>query len=237
MNVRTSDGTPLGRDEADRELFRLQAEADRIAAALPALVCHVGHQLLEGARLTGLTARRWSELKARIAALRTDLSICQDTLGVARAIRGGLDPDLLAVLTRLLTGPAVELVERMSVSYAGLSTFLDETEAAWSALAVRLAEVEEVWRSAQSVAAGLEDDDHTSPGGPDRLDNPTSFNHLDSLGRELSGVRELVLHDPLALWRDGRADPACFDRIAVGLVTVWTDLERIAAGRAEAIGS
>lgn len=105
-------GPLMNRDEADRLLVRLSAERDAVEHSLLALQDHQGRRLLEGARLTGLTAERWAAAEPGYALLWSLFDTYAEALAAARAVRSRrnrLGAAELAQLTELLRGNGVVL--------------------------------------------------------------------------------------------------------------------------------
>ncbi|MFI0354044.1 hypothetical protein [Actinomadura sp. 9N407] len=174
----------MSRDEVDRALGHLRDEKERIGAALLELEAHHGYRLLEGAALTGETARRQAALLAGMSALWTMFDLYGRTLGTAEELRarharpGAVQ---LAELTRLLSGPAVELpaeeiplerrtllaatggekltlqgvVARMTPMYEEAARTVAAVDSVWSALLARLDEIEAILRAVAEMAEGL----------------------------------------------------------------------------------
>ena len=87
MGVTDPAGPVMDRDEVDRALARLGQEHEAIETSLLALQDHAGRRLLEGARLTGVTAERWTSTEAAITLLWTYFDAYTDVLRRAREIR------------------------------------------------------------------------------------------------------------------------------------------------------
>jgi hypothetical protein len=240
---------PLTRDEVDGALRRLRDDRERIGAALAELEAHPGHALLEGAGLTGETARRQGELRSRTAALWSLFDLYGRVLGDAERLRARHPRPgqaQLAELTRLLTGPSVELpapqvplerrtllsapagerltldgaVARMNPLFEEAARIVAGVDAVWSALLSRFDEVERACAAAREAARAA--------GGAAGLDR---------VERELAAVRETIRADPLSLARaDGTADTSRLDALDAELRDLRRRLEeaaRLRAGHAE----
>ncbi|MDL4773670.1 hypothetical protein [Actinomadura xylanilytica] len=237
---------PMSREGVDHALRSLREEKDRISAALLDLDGHHGNRLLEGARLTGETWRRWDQAQDRLAMLWRTFDAYQRVLDAAGSLRDRQSrPDhaVLAELTRLLTGPAVEVpdgrvplerrtllgpqerritldeaVVMMSDAYAFVAGEIAAADAAWTALLVPLEAAEESWRDTARLAHALEGTRHPE---------------LDRLGRELTALGQVVRTDPLSLVRDGRADTGRLDRVRSALSGLRDELTEMTALRSE----
>lgn len=100
-------GPVMSREEVDRALARLDAEHEAVETSLLALQDHAGRRLLEGARLAGLTERRWADAEQVITRLWTGFDTYTRTLHTARELRARRrwpSRDDLAELTELLRG-------------------------------------------------------------------------------------------------------------------------------------
>ncbi|GAA4074991.1 hypothetical protein [Actinomadura miaoliensis] len=242
---------PLTRDEVDGALRRLRDDKERIGAALAELEAHPGHALLDGAGLTGETARRQGELRSRTAALWSLFDLYGRVLGDAERLRARHprpSQAQLAELTRLLTGPSVELpapevplerrtllsapagerltldgaVARMNPLFEEAARIVAGVDAVWSALLARFDEVDRAHAAVRELAG-------RAGGAGD----------LDRVERELAAVRETMRTDPLALVRaDGTAGSSRLDALDAELRDLRGRLEeaaRLRAGHAERV--
>ncbi|MEU5875939.1 hypothetical protein [Spirillospora sp. NPDC047279] len=231
----------MSREGIDHALEGLRDEKDRIAAALLALDGHEGYRLLKGARLAGGTWRQWNEAQERIALLWRLFDSYNQTLDAAEVRRERLgrrpDHESLAELTRLLSGPSVELpgeiplekrsllgpvrerltldetVAMMAAAYDKAADVVAAADAAWEALLVPLEEAEESWRETARLVQELEDVRHAE---------------LDRLGRELTALGQLVRTDPLSLVRGGAPDTARLDELRTALRVLRDGLADVA---------
>lgn len=222
----TVGGTPLSREGAEHALLGARDELDRITTALLDLDANPGHRLLDGARLSGVTERRWNETRARMTTLWTLYDAHKRVVEDAQQIfdrRSEPDEAELVELTRLLTGPSVELtieappleqrtllgptseqltldavVARMNTAYEEAAEVIAAADAAWSALLPRLDAADEAWRSADGLLQAL--------GGPEP--------RLDHAAEELAALRDRVRADPLSLASGGRIDTTRIDTVA-----------------------
>ncbi|MFI0410469.1 hypothetical protein [Actinomadura sp. 3N508] len=235
---------PMSREGVDHALRRLRDERDRISTSLFDLDGHEGSRLLEGARLTGETWRRWEDAKTRMTTLWALFDAYQRVLDTASELRGRSsrpDAATLVELTGLLAGRSVELpdgeiplqdrtllgpqeqrvtldeaVEMMSAAYDFVAREIAAADAAWTALLLPLEEVEESWRDTARLA-------HTLDG--------TRHPELDRVGRELTALGRVVRCDPLSLVRDGRPDTGRLDRVRAVLTSLGDELTGVARMR------
>lgn len=248
-----TDQPPISGERVEQALQRLRAEQDTISSALLDLENHHGHQLLDGAELTGVTERRWAATRGRIGSLWQMFDLYRRTLARveelhARRPRPGHAE--LAELTHLITGAAAELageeiplrdrsllgparasewltldelVTRMNGVYAEVTEVVAAADAAWSELLPRLGRTEKAVREAEELLRSLE------PAG-------TGHDRTSRIGRELAKVRASVLTDPLSLVRDGAVDTTAIDRLEAELATFRDELTAAAGIQAEFAG-
>ncbi|GAA0403045.1 hypothetical protein Acor_33780 [Acrocarpospora corrugata] len=224
----------------DFALRRRAEERDRISGDLLDLDSHPSYQLLEGARLTGETRRRWDEAQARAVTLWWLFDAYRGVLDRAQELRAG-KPDL-AALTALLTGPSVELkpenvpvekrsllraagewitldtvVARMDAAYRDVAAMVAAADDAWSALLPRLEQADSARRSAQDLLRDLDG------GDPD----------LDRIGAGIDRIRAAVTADPLGSAAPGGKLGGELDGLLADLTARRGLLEQAARIRAE----
>lgn len=193
---------PLTRDQIDDELRRLDQQYDRLAAALLELDEHQGRKLLDGARLTGVTERRWAEAAAAYANLWAYFEAYKETLRLARVVRGDgsrLSRSDAVELSRLIREPALAVpaapavrptllgtggtarigfaaaVTRMDTDYRTVVEVADAADAVWSRLLPGLDAARERQRAAAELVASLGLDAGSSPRPPTWRKRPTSW--------------------------------------------------------------
>jgi hypothetical protein len=239
----------MSAEETDRVLERLTAEHEAVESSLLALQDHAGRRLLEGARLTGVTARRWAEAEEAGTRLWNVFDLYTDALAEAQELRERRrypSRDELARLTRLLRGPHPvpgsrprqeatlgELVEWMNNWYAQALDTVAAADSVWSALPARIdllaAELRRVRSLAHSV--GVRPGEH--PAGDD----------LERTTEELTALRAEVVADPLAFWTSaggssapghGRPDTARYDRAARRLEDIRREIDAVLNVRQDA---
>ncbi|MGH3242856.1 MAG: hypothetical protein ACRDNL_20935, partial [Spirillospora sp.] len=231
----------MSREGVDHALRKLRGERDRISASLLDLDGHQGSRLLEGARLTGETWRRWEDAKARMTTLWTLFDAYQRVLDAASELRAQSsrpDAATLVELTGMLAGDSVELpggeiplqdrtllgpqekrvtldeaVAMMSDAYDFVAGEVAAADSAWTALLLPLEEVEECWRNTARLAHGLDGTRHPE---------------LDRVGRELTALGRVIRTDPLSLVRDGRPDTGRLDRVRAVLTSLGDELAGVA---------
>ena len=235
---------PMSREGVDHALRELRADRDRISASLLDLDGHEGSRLLEGARLTGETWRRWEDTKARMTALWALFDAYQRVLDEAQELRDRSsrpDAATLVELSGMLSGLSVELpdgeiplqdrtllgpqerrvtldeaVTMMSQAYEFVAREIGAADAAWTALLLPLEEAEESWRETARLAHSLDGTRHPE---------------LDRVGRELTALGRVVRTDPLSLVRDGAPDTGRLDRVRTVLTTLGDELAGVARMR------
>ncbi|WP_240979323.1 hypothetical protein [Streptomyces sp. HNM0574] len=244
-------GPVMSREEVDRALERLDAEHEAVETSLLALQDHAGRGLLEGAELTGTTARRWAGTERDITRLWNTFDTYTRVLGEAREIRARRrwpSRDDLTELTALLrgthrvtgegeeTGPGLTLsglVDAMNSGYAQALDVVVAADTVWSALPARIDMLAAELRRVRSLArsAGVRPGEH--PAGDD----------LERTTRELTALRAEVISDPLAFWAPasgssapggGRPDTARYDRAARALEDVRREVDAVLNVRQDA---
>lgn len=235
---------PMSREGVDHALRRLREERDRISTSLLELDGHQGSRLLEGARLTGETWRRWEDAKTRTTTLWALFDAYQRVLDAASELRERSSrPDAAALveLSGMLSGQSVELpdgeiplqdrtllgplerrvtldeaVALMEDAYAFVAGEVAAADAAWTALLLPLERVEESWRETARLAHSLDGTRHPE---------------LDRVGRELTALGRVVRTDPLSLVRDGTPDTGRLDRVRAVLTSLGDELAGVARMR------
>lgn len=206
-------GTPsISRDAADQMLAGLGAAHDRIAAAMFALDSQPALGYLRGSTLTGTTAGRWQTLRPELDLLWAHFTLLGVVVEQARAIRGARRPgdaewgELSAMLQESTIGldaaglpsdgsgnPAVtwikvwDLAQQLEQRCAAVAAQLSEVDAAWSAVAGRLAPITEAVDKAMALAAELGAADTVEP-----------------LRATLANLQSTAIEDPLAGAPGGR---------------------------------
>ncbi|RKS79470.1 hypothetical protein BZB76_0936 [Actinomadura pelletieri DSM 43383] len=236
----------MSREGIDHALRRLREDRDRISASLLDLDGHEGSRLLEGARLTGETWRRWEDAKSRMTTLWALFDAYQNVLDTATELRERTsrpDAATLIELSGLLAGRSVELpdgeiplqnrtllgpserrvtldeaVAMMSDTYEFVAGEIAAADAAWTALLLPLEEVEGCWRETARLAHSLDGTRHPE---------------LDRVGRELTSLGRVIRTDPLSLVRDGRPDTTRLNRVRAALTSLGDELAGVARMRDE----
>jgi hypothetical protein len=202
----------MSRDAADQILAGLGAAHDRIAAAMYAIDSQPALELLRSGTLAGTTASRWRTLQPEVDLLWAHFTVLSAALEQARAIRGSRRPDdpQWTDLTKLLWDPTIgldaaglpadgsgsppvtwvrlgDLTQQLEKRCAGMAGLLSEVDAAWSAVANRLAPITEAVDAVGGLAAEL---------GVAAIADP--------LRQRLAEVHDVDLSDPLAAAPAGR---------------------------------
>ncbi|TWF81249.1 hypothetical protein FHX44_117192 [Pseudonocardia hierapolitana] len=151
----------------------------RIATSLVELERHPGHALLSKGRLTGRTAREWTQASAELAGLWQDFDTYRRVLADARAAlaRGADDPELhrllrepsievgRSVVERRLTGTVervdaitlADLAGRMDAAYDRVHALFVTADDLHEAFLAAIGPLAERLRAARRLAAELED--------------------------------------------------------------------------------
>jgi hypothetical protein len=222
-------------DEIDRELERLRAASERVAANLVELEIDSSRQLLEARTLTGESATRWSTASAsltdlwawreelerfleradelrRSARRRTELEslLSGPSIELARSQVPLAERDLLGNSEVAVRCTADQLLVRMSEAFDGVKTVVAEFGEAWETLTPRLTAARGILDQAQALAASL--------GESGRTDLAEASDRLTRLNAELTG-------DPLSVV------PTDVDRLIDSLDAIERDLEATGALR------
>ena len=245
-------GTPAARvvavtpeQAAEQAAAEVLAERDAIQANLLELDGSYTRRLLDGATLTGQTRERWDAASATLASLwETYIAYSAVVDRVAELGAGGhrVSKKELPELTELLTGTSVRLarvqvplarrdladtgrqeitlqasVAAMRRAFTEVAEVTSAVEAVWNDVGGRLDAVAEELTRARPLVAGLGDEAEAAFGD--------AQSSLDS-------QRAAVNADPLALWRDGRADTSAADQLknqVTGLAARIAELDRLRA--------
>ncbi|MBO2455686.1 hypothetical protein J4573_52030 [Actinomadura barringtoniae] len=213
----------MNRDEVDRALQDLRDEKERISTALLDLESHQGFRLLEGAAVTGETARRQGELQSRTTSLWGLFDLYGGTLAAAEELRARHSKPgqaQLAELTHLLTGPSVELpavevplerrtllsapggeklslravVARMTPLFEEAAKMAAAVDVVWSELLNALAEVDQERRAVTGLAQEL------------GATGPATDPEAERVFRDVDALSQAVRTDPMSFGRGGHAD-------------------------------
>ncbi|NGO69576.1 hypothetical protein [Streptomyces boncukensis] len=217
-------GPVMSREEVDRALERLEAEHEAVESSLLALQDHAGRRLLEGARLSGVTARRWAQAEAAGTLLWNGFETYSRTLETARELRSRRrwpSRDDLTELTRLLRGTLTVPGGTLSSAAAGAGgTGLTEgarlTEEVtlgrlvermndWYAQALDVvAAADAVWSALPAridlLSAELQRIRSLAHSVGVRPGEHPAGDDLEHTTAELTALRSEVLADPLAFW-------------------------------------
>ncbi|WP_406727509.1 hypothetical protein WJ438_26875 [Streptomyces sp. GD-15H] len=226
-------GPVMDRDEVDRALARLGAEHEAVETSLLALQDHAGRRLLEGARLTGRTAERWTATEASITLLWTYFDAYADALRTAREIRARRrwsSREDLVELTELLRGECVTVAgsatatatanaptphgrpgNRLSERYS-LAALVERMNELYASSLDTVVAADAVWSALPAridlLAAELRRTRRLAhPVGVRPGEHPAG-DDLERITRSLTALREQVVSDPLAFWKPAEGSSA-----------------------------
>jgi len=209
---------PMSREVATAAVAAAVSERDAIQANLLDLDASFGKRLLDGAKLTGETQRRWEKVSADLTSLWETFhaysAVVDSAAGLAASI-GRSSAEKLAEITGLLTGPSVQLarpaaplgqreltagstasatmasaVAGMKQAYTRASEVCAAAEAIWTEIADGLQQAGSDLDQASQQAAGLAD--------------PELASALAVAQDNLGQLRGTLNSDPLALGPAGR---------------------------------
>ena len=222
----------MSREGIGHALNRVRGELERITLDLADLDGHVGHRMLAGADLYGLTRERWEHADRHIRRLRATHGAFRRAVEEAAEHHAGGDTSDRVRLTFLLTGPCLEppaedppygspdadtghitlaeAVARMTADHEEATEVLSAAETAWNALHPRMADLGSLWWEVGTLRDMIEEAD-------DGGDEP--------LRSELTRVGDIVRRDPLSLLgADHRVDTSCLERLRERLETACGEL-------------
>ncbi|MBT3166674.1 hypothetical protein HTV80_26765 [Streptomyces sp. Vc74B-19] len=223
-------GPVMDRDEVDRALARLGAEHEAIETSLLALQDHAGRRLLEGARLTGVTAERWTSTEAAITLLWTYFDAYTDALRTARDIRSRRrwsSREDLVELTELLRGEPVTVAGSaaatahaptlsggpgvLSERYS-LAALVDRMNELYAASLDMVVAADAVWSALPAridlLSAELRRTSGLAHSVGVRPGEHPAGDDLERITRTLTRLREQVVSDPLAFWKKAEGSSA-----------------------------
>ncbi|MEU0289426.1 hypothetical protein [Streptomyces sp. NPDC006147] len=223
-------GPVMDRDEVDRALARLGAEHEAIETSLLALQDHAGRRLLEGARLTGVTAERWTSTEAAITLLWTYFDAYTDALRTARDIRSRRrwsSREDLVELTELLRGEPVTMAGGaaatanaaavhggpgvLSERYS-LAALVDRMNELYAASLDMVVAADAVWSALPAridlLSAELRRTSTLAHSVGVRPGEHPAGDDLERITRTLTRLREQVVSDPLAFWKKAEGSSA-----------------------------
>lgn len=241
------------RQAIDAAIDRRAQERSGVSAGLLELDDHPGRRLLDGAKLSGVTAEAWGRASAELAALWTVFEAYQQVLDRVTTMRGGPKTRLgdreLAALADLLTGRSVAL-PRQAVPFerrglldpASTQDFLTLDEAVQSM--TRTYEVvkkvavdaEDAWNRLLEPLDDLKQQVQAARATADAVGSSTDpvFGRLANIEAQTADLRRRALSDPLGLVAGGGAGtPARLAQLRSELAGVRTELEQALSARAE----
>jgi hypothetical protein len=226
--------------ELDQQLQRYRQAADAMSTNLLDLEGDSNRKLLDGATLTGESARRWGEAKGALAQLWQWFSRFQDVVTKATELRGTrsrIEPDKLRQVEILLCGQSIELsteqiplaerpllgptqtslhcslddlLGRMSSTFEQIKAMVVQTGEAWNNLLPRLQAATTELNRLTGLAATLAEQ------------------HVPELDEARAGLDRLtatLASDPLSVDQRAAAD------VERTLAVAGSDLDRLAALR------
>jgi hypothetical protein len=242
----------LTKERAPAVVQAAVAERDAIQANLLELDGSFGKRLLEGATLSGETKRRWEVTAASLASLWQLYSAYSAVIDQAAEAAGGhLGPRELTWITKLLTGPSVQLasgpaplagrdladsgreeltvvaaVTRMRRAFGQITEVVSAAEQVWNEITGKLDALAAELGRAQPLAASLADEALTG--------------NLAAAESKLSRLRDRLSSDPLSLWQGGpdptagTVDTSSADRLQDRVAAAVTRIDELVRLRDDA---
>jgi hypothetical protein len=245
------------RQAIDAAIERRAQERSGVSGGLLELDDHPGRRLLDGAQLTGQTARAWAEASAELAGLWTVFEAYQQVLDRVSVLRGGprtrLGDRELAALADLLTGRSVALprqavpFERRGLldpaSTQDLLT-LDEAVESMTRTYDRVKKVavdaEAAWNRLLEPLDRLQARARAARASAEEVGAGADpvFGRLASIESQTSDLRRRALSDPLGMVADagaggGSGTPARVAGMLADLAAVQSELDQALAARTE----
>ncbi len=241
------------RQAIDTAIERRAQERGGVSAGLLELDEHPGRRLLDGAKLTGVTARAWGKAAEELAGLYTVFEAYEKVLDRASAMRGSPKPRLadreLAALADLLTGRSVAL-PRQAVPFerrglldpASTQHFLTLDEAVsdmtrtYSVVKKTAVEAEDAWNRLLDPLDELSAQVRGARAVADQvgLGSDPALDRLARIERETGELRRAALSDPLGMVAgSGAGTPARVTGLLHDIAAVRTELDQAFSARAE----
>jgi hypothetical protein len=231
----------LSRDRAPAVVQAAVAERDAIQANMLELDGSFGKRLLEGAALTGQTARRWEITAASLANLWQLYSVYSAVIDrAAEAVKGHLGARELAGIAALLAGPSIQLaagpaplagrdladsgrenltvaaaVARMRAAFGQVTQVVSAAEQVWNEMTGKLDAAAAELARVTPLAASLADEALTG--------------NLAAAEGKLARLRATLSSDPLSLWQGGPdpVDTSGADRLAERVAAAVTRVDEL----------
>ncbi|HEV2377508.1 MAG TPA: hypothetical protein VGS19_35745 [Streptosporangiaceae bacterium] len=235
----------LTREQAAAAVSAAVTERDTIQQNLLELDGSFGKRLLAGAALTGQTRQQWDTASADLTNLwqtYNEYSAVVDKAAelLASARRSGA-PQLAAVAS-LLNEPSVRMPHTTSAMARGdltraadvpvkLATAVQDMRRAFARVAKVVSAAEAVWNQTVDRLQQATDD---LAGVRQRSQGLGDSSLADVLGlaeTDLGQLRDVLNHDPLALWQGGQVDTTRVDRLMARTAAAVSRMSEIAALR------
>ena len=215
------------REQAAAAVAAAVAERDTIQANLLELDNSFGRRLLAGAALTGDSRKRWDAVAADLTTLWQTFDAYSAVVDRAAELLAGLRRSAtreLAEISSLLYGTSVKLtrpspalargdltgtgeaqvtlaaaVTDMRRAFAPATAVVTAAETVWNETAEPLQQIGDQLAAARQQLAGLDGD--------------ALGQELTAAEADLAQLRDVLNHDPLALWQGGRVDTSRIGRL------------------------
>jgi hypothetical protein len=242
------------RQAIDAAIERRAQERNGVADGLLELDDNPGRRLLDGAKLTGVTAQAWGKASAELAALYTVFDAYQKVLDRVTSMRGGAKTRLndreLAALADLLTGRSVAL-PRQAVPFerrglldpASTQDFITLDQAVadmtrtYSIVKKTAVEAEAAWNRLLDPLDELSAEVRAARAVADQVGLGTGDPALGRLKRiedQTGGLRRAALSDPLGMVAgSGAGTPVKVAGLRHDTAAVRTELDQALAARVE----
>ena len=241
------------RQAIDAAIDRRAQERSGVSAGLLELDDHPGRRLLDGAKLSGVTAQAWEKASQELAGLWTVFEAYQKVLDRVAAMRGGPKTRLgdreLAAMADLLTGRSVAL-PRQAVPFerrglldpASTQDLLTLDEAVesmtrtYDVVKKVAVDAESAWNRLLEPLDELQAKARAARATADRvgLGADPVFGRLAAIETQTSDMRRQALSDPLGMVAgSGAGTPARVAQLLGELAGVQAELDQALAARTE----
>jgi hypothetical protein len=237
----------LTRERASALVPAAVTERDTIQQNLLDLDGSFGKRLLAGAQLTGETKKRWDVAAADLATLWETFTAYSAVIDRAAEILAGLRRSpgpQLAEISSLLNGTSVQLshpssaLARGDLTSSGITTVtvgaaVRDMKRAFAAVADVVSAAEAVWNEAADKLQQIETDLGVAKQQTTGIADEALSGALTAAEAELAQLRDVLNHDPLALWQRGQVDLSRLDRLRERTAAAVSRARDVAALRAD----
>jgi hypothetical protein len=217
----------LSREQAAAAVAAAVAERDTIQANLLELDTSFGKRLLAGAALTGESRKRWDVVAADLTTLWQTFDAYSAVVDRAAELLAGLRRSAtreLAEISSLLYGTSVKLTRPSPALASGdltgtgeaqvtLAAALTDMRRAFTPATAVVNAAEAVWNETAEPLQQIGDQLAAARQQLAGLDTDAQGQDLTVAEADLAQLRDVLNHDPLALWQGGKVDASRVGRL------------------------